>query len=119
MRFLLQNGKPFFFAGLYDRRQADQGKPLETFTIITTTPNALVRPIHDRMPVILDESGVDEWLHAGEKVLHRVERLLRPCAELMESYAVSTLLNDARVDDARCIEPSERNDSLLPGFATL
>src|SRR5437867_9854136 len=48
-----RDDQPFGFAGPYDTWQAPDGQPLTTCTIITTTPNALLRPIHERMPVIL------------------------------------------------------------------
>ena len=58
----LQNGDPFAFAGLWDRWQSANGQFLETCTILTTPPNALVAPIHDRMPVILPSSAYGRWL---------------------------------------------------------
>ena len=53
MRITLQSGEPFAFAGLWETWRDPEGERLQSCTIITTTPNDLVRPIHDRMPVIL------------------------------------------------------------------
>ena len=49
----LEGGAPFGFAGLWDRWHGPRGRVLESFTILTTEPNELVAPIHDRMPVVL------------------------------------------------------------------
>ena len=53
MRFILKSREPFAFAGLWDRWRNPEGAELRTFTIITTAANELMRPVHDRMPVIL------------------------------------------------------------------
>jgi putative SOS response-associated peptidase YedK len=57
--------KPFAFAGLWERRQREGEQPLLTCTIITTAANGLVRPLHDRMPVILTREQWTEWLKPG------------------------------------------------------
>jgi putative SOS response-associated peptidase YedK len=65
----VDGGKPFAFAGLWESWR-DPGKPtqpLESCTIITTDANELARPIHDRMPVIIDPADYDAWLH-GERI---------------------------------------------------
>jgi len=51
-------------AGLWER-WINQGEPLETFTIITTSPNGLVSPVHDRMPVIFTPDAGEAWLEEG------------------------------------------------------
>ena len=66
-RIARRDGAPFAFAGLWsswkDPERGDRGgEPLETFTILTTSPNEAVRPLHDRMPVILDASDFERWL---------------------------------------------------------
>jgi len=111
VRFLLHGEEPFFFAGLWDTWKARDGKGLETFTIITTEANPLVREVHDRMPVILSESNAREWLAQGS--LH----LLTPFkAEMMESYDVSPRLNDPLIDDPECVQRDETGEPMLPGF---
>jgi putative SOS response-associated peptidase YedK len=60
--FTLANGEPFAFAGLWDRWKDPAGGTLESFTIITTTPNELTATVHDRMPVILRPQDYDFWL---------------------------------------------------------
>src|SRR5690242_48604 len=54
---------PFAFGGLWERwKPAEDAEPIDTFTLLTTTPNELVRPIHDRMPVIVDPTDFARWL---------------------------------------------------------
>ena len=72
-------GEPLALAGLWDRWQGPEGAR-ESCTILTTTPNALMAPIHDRMPVILDRPGQDLWLAAGTAT-EVLQALLRPCPE--------------------------------------
>jgi putative SOS response-associated peptidase YedK len=60
--FTMANGEPFAFAGLWDRWKNPSGVALESFTIITTTPNELTSTVHDRMPVILRPRDYDLWL---------------------------------------------------------
>ena len=61
----LNSLKPFGLAGLWDVWRKPDGKRVESFTIITTDPNELVRPIHNRMPVILRPEDEDQWLDAS------------------------------------------------------
>ena len=58
----LKSGEPFAFAGLYEENKID-GKPMQTFAIITTKPNDLMQPIHNRMPVILEPRNEADWLN--------------------------------------------------------
>ena len=58
----LKSNEPFALAGLWDTWKKPEGDMLESFTIITTTPNELMRPIHRRMPVILRREDEEAWL---------------------------------------------------------
>jgi putative SOS response-associated peptidase YedK len=58
----LKKKEPFAFAGLWDVWRNAEGEILYTFTIITTVANALLRPIHNRMPVIFDKLLAKQWL---------------------------------------------------------
>jgi putative SOS response-associated peptidase YedK len=72
--------------------------------VIVGPPNDLVPPIHDRMPVIIDPADYDRWLTAPEPPAD----LLRPYpVEAMEAFPVSTLVNSAKNEDPRCVEPIE------------
>ncbi|MCA9875835.1 MAG: SOS response-associated peptidase [Ardenticatenaceae bacterium] len=101
----LRDERPFALAGLWEIWQSPGGDELETCTILTTTPNELMEPIHNRMPVLLHPDDYDEWLHPGaspQTALH----LLRPYpAEEMEAYPVSPHVNSPTNDDPACIAP--------------
>jgi putative SOS response-associated peptidase YedK len=102
----LRDGGPLAFAGLWERWEDDQYGLIESCTIITTSPNDLVRPLHNRMPVILAPADYDRWLDPGVRSVAAIHGLLRPLpAELMDAYAVSTLVNRPANDVPACIEP--------------
>jgi putative SOS response-associated peptidase YedK len=94
------------FAGLYDGWvDPDTGEVRKTFTIITTTPNELVEPIHDRMPVIIDPEHIDQWLGGAEPAA----LLAPPPASLLEFHPASPRVNSARNDDPECLDPDDPN----------
>ena len=101
---------PFALAALWQPHSAAAADAtLGTTVILTTEPNPLLREIHDRMPVILDPAGFDRWLDAARFGAAAVKPLLTPCpAEPFEAFTVDAWVNDARHDDARCIEPERR-----------
>lgn len=76
--FFLKSGRPMGFAGLYETWIAPDKKPVHTCTIITTRPNAIVEPIHDRMPVIVPEAARELWLNPAVKDAARLLDLLKP-----------------------------------------
>jgi len=95
----LKSKKPFGFAGLYEAWKTPEGKELRTCTIITTEANDLVRPIHDRMPVILPERFEDRWLDPGEGSREMLLALLTPYpAGEMTAYDVAPVVNNAGHD---------------------
>jgi putative SOS response-associated peptidase YedK len=98
----------FTFAGLWDMWRDQEGDALYTFTIITTNANALLRPIHDRMPVIIDRLGAVPWLDPVVSNPGTLSILLQPFpSELMDTYEVSRLVNDPRNDSGACIAPAD------------
>jgi putative SOS response-associated peptidase YedK len=104
--FTMKDGQPFCFAGLWDRWQPPEGATVESCTIITTGANAFAGEIHHRMPVILARADYARWLDPRVTDASRVAPLLRPFpSEAMSVYPVSTLVNNARVDEPRCITP--------------
>lgn len=86
-RFTLKNKEPFAFAGLWDSHGEEE------FAIITTTPNALAKEVHNRMPVILEKKNEERWLKKGELSL-----LDSYDPKEMAMYEVSTLVNNPRND---------------------
>jgi putative SOS response-associated peptidase YedK len=102
----LRDGEPFAFAGLWDRWAPADGRPLETCTILTTAPNAVVRPIHDRMPVILPPGAYGAWLDPMLHDASELRALLTPYpAEAMTAFPVSTWVNNPAHDAPACVLP--------------
>ncbi|MBO8140637.1 MAG: SOS response-associated peptidase [Firmicutes bacterium] len=94
------------FAGLWDRWQSPDGEEIYSCVIITTGANELLRPIHDRMPVILRPQDYDLWLDEGVQEPEAVLPLLRPCpSPELRAYPVSTYVNSPRNDGPACIAP--------------
>ncbi len=108
--FTLHNDSPFALAGFWEGTEG-----LSRCCLLTTSANSVLEPIHDRMPVIVRREDWPEWLSPGELVAGSVQRIMTPYrAEEMISLAVSPLVNSARVDDARCCEPSESAPEVSP-----
>lgn len=105
--FTLKSGEPFLMAALCDEWEPPQGPPIKTFTIITTEPNELVAPFHNRMPVILDREGAAAWLDPNSSIATAVG-LLRPfSAELMMATPVSQRVNDVKNNSPDLLTPVE------------
>ncbi len=97
-----RSGEGMAFAGLWESWRGPHGMSLETVTIITTEPNALMASIHDRMPVVLGDEDHDAWLEAARP---GGAALLRPCpAEWLEAVPVSARVNSPRNDDPGLLE---------------
>jgi putative SOS response-associated peptidase YedK len=93
------DGGLILFAGLYDSWRPSPTEKERTFTIVTTTPNALLEPIHNRMPVVLEEDEIDDWLYARQSPDSLME-LLRPAREdLLVATPVSVRVNSVKNDD--------------------
>jgi putative SOS response-associated peptidase YedK len=92
LRFFLKSGQPFGLAGLYETWISPEKKPVNTCTIITTEPNNLIRPIHDRMPVIVKKELEDFWIDRDNYNHKDLLSMLKPYpAEEME-VSETTLL---------------------------
>src|ERR1017187_3862852 len=88
--FEVNEGQLFAFAGIWDRWKDTSGKLVETCSILTTTPNAVTSPVHDRMPVILDPDSYDLWLDPGMRDVAAASELLKPCdSRLMRCYPIA------------------------------
>ncbi len=107
MRITLADGSAFALAGLWDVWKTPQGEWLKTVTIITTSPNALMAPIHDRMPAMLTREGEAEWLNKANDDAGYLKSLLSPYpAEQMKAYAVSKAVNNVKNELPLVIEPA-------------
>jgi putative SOS response-associated peptidase YedK len=106
MYISLKTGQPFGFAGLWEIWTSPDGSEVLSCTIITTEPNALVREIHNRMPVILERDAYSVWLDPAEKQPQDLQDLLMPYppGEMM-AIPVSTLVNSPSNDSPSCILP--------------
>lgn len=102
----MTDGAPMPFAGLWESWKSPEGQVTETCTILTTTANSVVAPIHDRMPVILHPDEFSLWL---DRELHEADRLaplFAPYpADRLEVYPVSSLVNSPANDAPSCIDP--------------
>ena len=106
--FEVDDGQLFAFAGIWDHWKDASGNAVETGSILTTTPNAVTSPIHDRMPVILDPDGYGLWLDPGMKDVSVASELLKPYdARLMRCYPISARINHTVNDDEECSAPVE------------
>ncbi|NTW48302.1 MAG: SOS response-associated peptidase [Chlorobiales bacterium] len=108
MYIYLKSNRPFAFAGLYEMWHSPEGEKLSTCTIITTAPNSLMKPIHNRMPAIIPAYGYDHWLDRNVTDPEVLQALLAPYpAEEMAAYAVSRWVNSPRNNSEKCIAPAE------------
>jgi putative SOS response-associated peptidase YedK len=99
-----KDGQPLGFAGLYDRWLSPEGDVLDTCTIVTTDANRLLRPVHDRMPVIIAPADYARWLDPANA---DVSALIAPYPDAaLTFHPVSTRVNSVRHDDLSLIEPA-------------
>lgn len=112
VRIGMSDGGVFGLAGLYERWLPAEGQPLDTVTILTTAANALLKTIHERMPVIIAPDAYARWLDPAEP---DPAALLAPYrAEPMTWWPVSARVNSVKNDDAACIEPLVAGDDEAP-----
>ncbi|HWO72871.1 MAG TPA: SOS response-associated peptidase [Dehalococcoidia bacterium] len=108
------DGGLLLFAGLYESWRPEPDRWQRTFTIVTTRPNNLVLPIHDRMPVILDDTVADHWLDPRQEDAEALQRLLVPAPDsLLVATPVSQRVNSVKNDDQACLEPVEAPPGLF------
>jgi putative SOS response-associated peptidase YedK len=105
--FLFQplHDRVFSFAGLYETWHSPDGQEIQSYTIITTRANDLVRPIHERMPVILAREDEDTWLDPATPI-DAVMPLLQPFqSSAMEAFQVSPEVNNVRNNHPGLVDP--------------
>jgi putative SOS response-associated peptidase YedK len=102
----MKDDGPFAFAGLWERWQEPGGEPVESFTILTTEANGLMKPLHDRMPVILAPWDYDRWIDSKSRDVEELQALLVPCPdEWLTATPVSTYVNSPKNEGPKCLEP--------------
>lgn len=101
----MRGGRLFAFAGLWERWEDPGGEVVESCAILTTDADEAVKPIHDRMPVIVAPADYALWLDPTVRTPEPLMRLLRPCdpGEL-EIYPVRTIVNDPSREGPECIK---------------
>jgi len=91
-RIFLKNNELFSMAGIWDTWKDGEDRPINSFSIITTTPNSLMKNIHHRMPVILRKEDEKKWLEKTDQ--NELLKLLKPFEDkLMDTYPISELVN--------------------------
>lgn len=102
----LKNEQPFAFAGLWELWNSPDGSEIRSCTIITTQPNSLLEPIHNRMPVILPPDAYDVWLSTEDRQPAQLNELLvsYPPSEMI-AYPVSRMVNSPEYDSPDVIKP--------------
>lgn len=119
--FQRRDGRPMALAGLWAGwKDEDTGEIIRSFTIVTTSANDDVAPVHDRMPVVIPESAWDRWLDPTRTegaALAELKGLLVPADEAwLEAYPVSRRVNDVRNDGPELVEPLPADE--LPAGAS-
>jgi putative SOS response-associated peptidase YedK len=105
-RIHLRDNGLFAMAGLWRTVEAG-GKKTLTGAIITTGPNEVMKPIHNRMPVLLDDRALELWLDPGVTDDGKLRSLLAPAPDdALEAYPVSSAVNNARFDSEICVNPA-------------
>lgn len=102
-RILLKDEKPFAFAGIWSHYQKDNHS-IYSATIITTHANELMQNIHDRMPIILDDDGINTWLNEPFDEAIHMSCLKQYPSNLMKYYEVSSYVNQTLHKDRHCID---------------
>ena len=102
-----EKGGIFAFAGLWERwKNPEDGSILRSFAIVTGLPNALCRPIHERMPVILPQADWPLWLGEAEASPDQLLALLRPYpAERMRAYPIGPAVGNVKNDAPGLLDP--------------
>jgi putative SOS response-associated peptidase YedK len=112
--FHMADGSLMAMAGLYEHWHGPNGETIDSCTIVTTTTNELLQPIHDRMPVIVEPGDFDRWLDASIVDARQVDDLIRPISSgLMDGHPVSRRVNSPRNDDPTLIAPAENTGDLF------
>ena len=99
-----KDGAPIAFAGLWEVWSGPNGEEMETAAIVTTDANRTLRPLHDRMPVMLAPEAYEMWLDCRNVDAETAAALLIPAPDgLLEAYPISTAVNRVANDDASLI----------------
>ena len=102
----MKDDGPFAIAGVWETWEGPDHAAIESCALLTTEPNDLMRPIHNRMPVILEPESYDQWLDQSEQRPDVLAPLLRPFSDgRMQAAPVGTYVNNPAHEGPQCIEP--------------
>ncbi|HEX9929306.1 MAG TPA: SOS response-associated peptidase [Pyrinomonadaceae bacterium] len=108
--FHLKDKPVFGFAGLWETWKTEEGEEIESCTIITTEANAVLAPVHDRMPIIIKPEDYEAWLDPKNFDTDDLQKFLKPYPSYeMASHAVSRQVNSPSFDGEELINPVEIN----------
>ncbi|GKU78518.1 SOS response-associated peptidase [Paenibacillus sp. L3-i20] len=113
MRIVKKDRSVFSMAGLYEIWISPSGEKLSSCTILTTRPNEVVAPIHDRMPVILQPEQESLWLDRQLQNVAILSSMLQPYpSELLEAYPVGNAVGNVRNDDPSLVIRQQVDEQL-------
>ena len=107
-RITMRDGGVFAMAGLWSNTHDEHGSHRATCAIVTVGANSVMKPIHDRMPLILDPQALEIWLDPTARPRELDPLLAPPPDDWIETYEVSTVVNSPANDQPRCIEGISR-----------
>lgn len=120
-RFRRRDRAPLLLAGLWESWKppdaAKEAGRLETYTILTTSPNGVAGQFHDRMPVILDARGAEAWLDERTEAATLASLCMPPGEDFLECFRVSPIVNNSRNDSPECVQPLEPGTGREPDDA--
>jgi putative SOS response-associated peptidase YedK len=113
VRFQINNGELFAFAGIYEEGKNKDGEFRRTCAIITVEANQKTAPVHHRMPAILKIEDEKRWIDNSINDPNALMEMLNPCDNaIIDYYRCSTVVNSARSDNKNCILPAGSPEAL-------
>src|SRR5262249_45525598 len=108
----LQNHAVMSLAGLWDTWRPGTPLARRSFSVLTTAANRFMREIHDRMPVILDQSVIQDWLNPEIHERKDLQEVMKPCPdEWLSKAEVSQLVNSPKNNSLEVLEPAVAVDA--------
>lgn len=103
----LQNNAIMSVAGIWETWRPGTASERRSFSILTTAANRFMREIHDRMPVILDDSALDDWLSPETHEQLELKEFMKPCPDQwLSATEISTLVNSPKNNSPDILEPA-------------
>ncbi|HUF53769.1 MAG TPA: SOS response-associated peptidase [Dehalococcoidia bacterium] len=110
--FHRSDDKLIYFAGLYESWRPSPDEKERTFTIITTKPNSLMEPVHNRMPVVLGHDAAEEWMYTRQDPKALLDLLKPPPDDFLVATPVSPRVNSVKNDDPECLLPPSATEAI-------